>query len=259
MSRKILQSANLNNVSKDPDILDLFDSRLSSMITESPCLQKAIEVIDCALVKYCVTSQNCDGELCFNLDKIIVAFNGGKDCTLILYLIVSRIRRIRTTRGSLRLMYLREPQGETFQEVQDFVEKTKAFFGLPSIEVDDGDMRAGLEQIVRAHPEVQAIFMGTRSTDPNAGWMHHFCQTSPGWPQVDLVAPILHMTYSDLWNIIHKLDIEVCSLYTKGYTSIGCVSNTTPNPSLRTDDGKYLHADQLKDGKLERLGRVQLP
>ena len=230
---------------------------LAQLSREYVSLTKAVSVIDTALRKYCSTRPDSSSEPVFDLDKVLIAFNGGKDCTLMLHLIALRARALPRIRGSLRLMYIQEPEGEEFPEVHDFVEETKSRYDLESIEVNSGDLRAGLESIVAHHPEVQAIFMGTRSTDPNAGWMDYFCRTSPGWPQVDLVAPILHMKYAELWSIINELNVEVCEMYKRGYTSIGHVSDTVANPALLTENGTYLHADQLKDESLERLGRLK--
>lgn len=233
------------------------ETQIAKLSSKYASLDKAFSVIDTALCKYCSTRSSPSSEPELDLDKVLVAFNGGKDCTLMLHLILLRVRELPRVQGSLRLMYIQEPDGEEFPEVHAFVEQTKALLDLESIEVGSGDLRKGLESIVSLHPEVQAIFMGTRSTDPNAGWMDYFCRTSPGWPQVDLVAPILRMTYSELWSIIHGLSVDVCEMYERGYTSIGHVSNTLPNPALLTEDGSYLHADQLNDESLERLGRVK--
>jgi FAD synthetase len=229
--------------------------KLKNDSTAITALKKAESVIEIAFKKYCLSSSAQEARVPYDLDKVLVAFNGGKDCTLMLYLILKKAKELENVKGKLRLMYIREPKDETFPEIHDFVEETKRKFGLESIEVDSGDLRGGLERIIREHPEVSAIFMGTRWTDPNAGWMDYFCHTSPGWPQVDLVAPILRMSYSELWTNIHYLGVECCSLYARGYTSIGSISDTVPNPALRISDDQYLHADQLKDESLERLGR----
>jgi FAD synthetase len=54
--------------------------------------------------------------------------------------------------------------------------------------------------------------------------------------------------------------MEYCSLYSRGYTSIGKRSTTSPNPELaiKGEDGEiqYSHADQLTDDSKERLGRL---
>ncbi|EFA82397.1 hypothetical protein PPL_04822 [Heterostelium album PN500] len=49
-----------------------------------------------------------------------------------------------------------------------------------------------------------------------------------------------------------------CVLYDEAYTSIGHVNDTIPNPSLLdVSTGKYLPAYHLKDGTLERSGRLK--
>lgn len=225
---------------------------------ESDPLKRAYDVIDEAFLKYCLVKDESDcGRPIFDLSRVLVAFNGGKDCTLLLHLILSRAETLPAVTRSIRLMYIRDSPSETFPEVEDFVDATKKRFSLDSIEVANGDMRSALGKVVRDHPEVRAIFMGTRWTDPNAKWMDYFCSTSAGWPKMDLVAPILRMSYADLWRIMAEFAIPYCDLYRRGYTSIGTVSDTIPNPALKLPDGTYLHANQLTDPSLERHGRTK--
>ena len=232
--------------------------RIQSLIKETSSLEKALEVIQASLVKYCSSSEKDDeSQPLFDLDRLLIAFNGGKDCTLMLKLIMMAARGIGNTRGKLRLMFIRDDPEETFPEVAEFVEKTKRLYNIDSIEVASGDMRVALEKIVRENPEVGGIFMGTRATDPNAGWMDYFCHTSAGWPKMNLIAPILHMSYTEVWRIMESLGIDYCSLYKRGYTSIGRKSNTVPNPLLRLDGSdKFLHACTLSDESKERCGRI---
>ena len=42
----------------------------------------------------------------------------------------------------------------------------------------------------------------------------------------------------------------------QGYTSLGSLSNTIPNPALRNPDGTFRPAHALQDGALERQGRT---
>lgn len=235
-------------------------TRIDHLKSEVLSLSVALDVIDSALRKFCLRVDHSDGDIdTFDLNCLLIAFNGGKDCTLLLFLVLSRIACLRNTAGSIRLMYIKDTTDETFPEVADFVEKTKKEMRLESIEVESGNMKDSLMKIVDEHPEVRGIFMGTRATDPNAGWMDYFCQTSPGWPKMELIAPILHMTYADVWRVIRGLGIDYCSLYRRGYSSIGSRSSTRPNPALRVgpDSNEYLHADQLEDVSKERLGRVR--
>jgi FAD synthetase len=224
--------------------------------TEDASYETAIGVIQVALKKYCRLSEETAGDK-YDLDRVLVAFNGGKDCTLMLHLILEVTSRLTNTTGRIRVMYILDTPEATFPEVHEFVEETKTRYQLESIEVANGNMKGALEKVVSQHPEVRAIFMGTRWTDPNAGWMDYFCSTSPGWPKVDLIAPILRMTYVELWRIMHRLSIAYCPLYKRGYTSIGTMSDTLPNPVLKLPDGSYLHADKLTEDSKERLGRLK--
>jgi FAD synthetase len=215
-----------------------------------------MEVIYCSLKRFGAIEGPDSGleATHVNLDRILVAFNGGKDCTILLHLILLGIQSLATTTGRIRLVYFRDVPEETFSEVEEFVEEVKNRYNMECIEVNNGNMKIAMEYIVQNHAEVNAIFMGTRSTDPNAGWMDYICSTSAGWPSMNLVAPLLHMSYAEVWRIIHELQIPYCSLYSRGYTSIGKRSNTLPNPLLN-NGSEFLHADQLMDETKERLGR----
>ncbi len=96
--------------------------------------------------------------------------------------------------------------------------------------------------------------MGTRRIDPHGLSMHYFEKTTKGWPDLMRISPILEWDYADVWNFLLQLSIPYCSLYDKGYTSLGSTTDTIPNPSLLVAD-KYLPAYKLKDGSLERAGR----
>jgi FAD synthetase len=236
--------------------------RVRELYSNIPSFAKAMDVIESALTQFCLVREPdaCVESRSLDLNRVLIAFNGGKDCTVLLHLVLIATRAMQNTNGRLRLLYIRDSPSETFSEVDEFVEEVKSKYSLEAIEVEGADMRSALDLVVREHPEVHAIFMGTRSTDPNAKWMDYVCKTSPGWPQMNLIAPILGMTYAEVWQVIHELNMEYCSLYSRGYTSIGRRSNTVPNPKLviNRPDGsiQYAHADQLMDESKERLGRT---
>lgn len=69
------------------------------------------------------------------------------------------------------------------------------------------------------------------------------------------VFPILKWELKEIWDIYMVFDLEICSLYKKGYASLGKKSKTKQNPHLITEEGVYLPAHSLLDDKLEREGR----
>lgn len=71
------------------------------------------------------------------------------------------------------------------------------------------------------------------------------------------VNPILDWTCENVWEFLLKNRVPYCCLYDQGYTSIGNMRNTRPNPNLEdtSNPGTFLPAYQLLDDLLERSGR----
>jgi len=117
-----------------------------------------------------------------------------------------------------------------------------------------GDFKTGLEAFL-VETSVRAIFLGTRRGDPNAPGQETFCPSSKGWPAFMRVNPILEWTYHDVWLFLRCASLPYCSLYDRGYTSVGSVYNTHPNVALSREDGTFAPAHMLPDARLERAGR----
>ena len=117
-----------------------------------------------------------------------------------------------------------------------------------------GDFKTGLESFL-LETSVRAILLGTRRGDPNAPGQETFCPSSKGWPPFMRVNPILEWTYHDVWLFLRCASLPYCSLYERGYTSVGSVSNTHPNAALAREDGTFAPAHMLPDARLERAGR----
>ncbi|ORZ24087.1 Phosphoadenosine phosphosulfate reductase family-domain-containing protein [Absidia repens] len=81
--------------------------------------------------------------------------------------------------------------------------------------------------------------------------------TDSGWPEFMRVHPIIDWTYKDIWDFLLRLRIPYCSLYDEGFTSLGSMENTHPNPNLaqEEDQGKYKPAFMLTNDSYERCGR----
>lgn len=97
--------------------------------------------------------------------------------------------------------------------------------------------------------------MGNRQTDPWSTDLKPFTQSSSNWPRFMRVFPVLNWDYEDVWTFLRNFDLPYCSLYDKGYTSLGDVHNSRPNPSLKAEDGTFKPAYELTDPNDERLSR----
>ncbi|KAG6097648.1 hypothetical protein E4U30_000465 [Claviceps sp. LM220 group G6] len=210
--------------------------------------------------------------------ELSLSYNGGKDCLVLLVLILASLPAIYDPQTSsslpsptsssnssptngpdvdlptLQAIYIAPP--DPFPEVEEFVTRTTkeyqldlARYALP--------MRRALEAYRDDKPSVKAIFMGTRRTDPHCEFLTPFAQTDKGWPQFMRVNPILDWHYVDIWTFIRCLDVPFCSLYQQGYSSLGGVTNTRPNPALAIDaqGTEFRPAYELVRDDEERLGR----
>ena len=65
--------------------------------------------------------------------------------------------------------------------------------------------------------------------DPNAGDQETFCPSSAGWAPFMRVNPIMDWGYTEVWALLRGARLPYCSLYDKGYTSIGATTNTAQN------------------------------
>ncbi|KAL6073287.1 FAD1 flavin adenine dinucleotide synthetase [Balamuthia mandrillaris] len=247
------------------DILQEIKTRLGGNHELLTKVSQSLETINKALDQY-------------QAEGVALSFNGGKDCTvllhLLLYTLAKRTPATKSEQPRLRAIYFL--QRDTFAEVSQFVQSCVEWYNLDMITSDKG-FKEGLESILKENSNIRAIFMGTRRTDPNAGSLTPFAETDKGWPCFIRVNPILDWDYSDVWTFLLSFGIPYCSLYDQGYTSIGDTTNTVPNPALsmlennsnnsnKTNEAEhegeekkvmsYAPAHCLTDGNREREGRL---
>lgn len=121
---------------------------------------------------------------------------------------------------------------------------------------------------LKNHTTVEAIFVGTRRTDPHGAKLQHFQMTDGNWPRFMRIHPVIDWRLNEIWIFLrspHLSDpetgarLEYCSIYDEGYTSLGGVNDTLPNPKLKYIDEagkeKYRPAYELVQDDEERLGR----
>lgn len=154
-----------------------------------------------------------------------------------------------------------------FPSVESFIHSSAQTYHLSIQTYPTNPPKSSLKSVfasyLDANPSIRAIFVGTRRTDPFGADLTHFARTDHGWPDFIRIHPVIDWRYAEIWAFIRHLGIDYCDLYDQGYTSLGGMNNTHPNPKLkRTDeeakqfDGEYKPAYELVSDDEERLGRA---
>ena len=194
------------------------------------------------------------GLIQYGMGNIALAFNGGKDCTALLHLLLFSLEKLVKEKLTITAICIDDP--DNFPEIEEFIDSRVKFHNLNMLKFK-GKIKDGLFELHRQIPQITAIFMGTRSTDPFSCNLASFSPCDEDWPPLMRINPIISWSYNDVWLFLQKNEIPYCSLYDQGYTSIGNTKNTKKNPALlNSDTGEYKPAYCLSDGTLERAGRL---
>ncbi|KAL3089610.1 hypothetical protein niasHT_027058 [Heterodera trifolii] len=193
----------------------------------------------------------------YGIEKTAIAFNGGKDSTLLLHLL--RICVTKKFGADTKISAFFIKCDDEFIELVHFVQKMASMYNLDLVELS-GPMKHGLALYKEKQSHTVATMMGTRSTDPIGKYMKSNIQwTDGGWPKFLRVCPLFDWSYGEVWKGIRDLSISYCSLYDAGFSSLGECTKTTKNPALliKGTENSYKPAYTLNDGKLERSNREQ--
>jgi len=150
-------------------------------------------------------------------DQIALSYNGGKDCLVLLVIILACLARERPASAEAPPAAEKRPNGvgggpgfpdklqavyivsrHPFSEVDDFVLSSAADYHL-DISRYALPMKQGLETFLADRPDMQAIFVGTRRTDPHGAKLKHFDPTDPGWPAFMRIHPVIDWHYGTSW------------------------------------------------------------
>ncbi|WAR02959.1 FLAD1-like protein, partial [Mya arenaria] len=207
-------------------LYEIVDSPNTDEFTQKVC--HSVRTLEEALTRY-------------KMDEICVGFNGGKDCTVLLHLVYAVMKKVLPdSDAKLKSLYIRSRL--PFPEVEKFIQISRDRYSLEMLQFN-GRIKDSLGELHCQHPEIKAVFMGTRETDPFSKHLEPFTMTDQDWPQYMRVNPLLNWTYTDIWK----------------YTSLGNMNNTHPNPSLQYVDVdgvvRYKPAFQLDCDEKERDGR----
>ncbi|CAG7555928.1 unnamed protein product [Fusarium equiseti] len=214
-------------------------------------VRKSIEVVDEALQRY-------------TPEQISLSYNGGKDCLVLLIVILARMGRIYysdQTNGAstitppekLQCVYI--VAAHPFPEVDEFVETSSAEYGL-EVARYVLPMKKGLEIYLEERPSIKAVFVGTRRTDPHGENLTFFDPTDAGWPSFMRIHPVIDWHYVQIWAVSTTSQPYTPPLTC--YTSLGGKKDTHPNPHLKKQgqNGEgFRPAYELTEDDEERLGR----
>ncbi|MCJ1378576.1 hypothetical protein MMC17_001675 [Xylographa soralifera] len=188
-----------------------------------------------------------------SLTALSLSYNGGKDCLVLLIIYLAALSDYKDLPSHLESIYIVPPH--PFHEVNTFVASSSISYHLSLTHFSRESMKTAFADYLKVKPEVKAIFVGTRRTDPHGGKLTHFDPTDGGWPPFMRIHPVIDWHYTEIWELIRHLEIPYCELYDTGYTSLGGTTDTNPNPALRIGEGKYKPAYELVEDDEERLGR----
>jgi FAD synthetase len=208
-------------------------------------VKKAIENIESCIERY-------------GLENIFVSFNGGKDCTVLLHLVLAVIKK-KYAQYTQPIFCLYVQSESPFPEQDEFIQHSKTYYNLEIMTIKSG-IKDALQETLKKNPNYKACFMGTRRTDPYSSYLQVFQMTDANWPQIMRVSPLLDWHYCDIWDYLLYYKVPYCTLYDMGFTSLGNTENTTRNPSLIYRDQfeekeMYLPAYKMWKENTERNGR----
>ncbi|KRF98862.1 uncharacterized protein Dwil_GK27202 [Drosophila willistoni] len=211
----------------------------------------------------------------YRVDELIFCFNGGKDCTVLLDLLMRWCRLQNISSRDIPMLYIKSD--DAFEEIDEFVAQCVERYDVQLIEYKES-LKEALTHMTQDMPRIKAVFIGSRNTDPYCEHLAPMQPTDNGWPAIMRLNPLLEWSYHDIWHYIHINNVPFCCLYDQGYTSIGYKSNTVPNPHLKCSGeestngkssatngtatngtgnaGSYRPAWELIDPTQERAGRL---
>lgn len=212
-------------------------------------IKKANEIIIRAYKKYPV-------------EKVVVAWTGGKDSTVLLHLIKNALKK------DVPFPVMFNDSTMEFEEIYDFIKKISNEWRLNLVVVShsekelkefkaakDRARKKELSRIMKINAmksfvskyDVRAFFAGIR-------WDEHDSRSKESYfsKREDhmRVHPILHFTEKDIWEYIKKYNVPYVVLYDQGYRSLGEKPFTK---KARPGEGERSGREPDKEKLMERL------
>lgn len=158
----------------------------------------------------------------YRLNEVCLSFNGGKDCTVVLYLlkcfIFKHLELFRAANDQLAIKTLYIRPTDEFEEVNRFIQYSSKYFNLDLIKYESDDIKQSLAlfRLSELGKDVKVIFMGQRASDPNRNLRKPIQETDSDWPKFVLSNPLFNWSYKQVWSFILDNNVPYCSLYNNG-------------------------------------------
>lgn len=123
-------------------------------------------------------------------DEVFLSFNGGKDCTVLLDLIINRLNASGQRHDDLQCWYIEPESDPSLPDVEEFVRECEVYYKI-QIKRIKGKIKDALSIICATNPRLKAGIMGSRRTDPYCETLDSFQKTDPGWVELMRINPIL--------------------------------------------------------------------
>lgn len=150
-------------------------------------------------------------------DELALSYNGGKDCLVLLILILASLPPHFPPPTSsappplsscgptaarfpvlLQAIYIRPHS--PFPEIDDFVASSTKEYHL-ELATSNKPMKQALADYLKEMFAVRAVFVGTRRTDPHGAHLQHFQETDGDWPRFMRIHPVIDWHYREVWAV----------------------------------------------------------
>ena len=197
-------------------------------------------------------------------NEISFAYNGGKDCQVLLLLYLSSLWEyymIQIYNSQYESKFHKFPlkklptvfinSNETFPALESFITMTTQRYHLSLYEDKqfsgcNNDMATEFQKYLDLNPMTKAIIIGVRHSDPYGNRLKTIQMTDSNWPQFIRLQPILEWNLANIWSFLLYSGEPICPLYRYGYTSLGGI-NTIPNPYLKKQNKSSKYGNDLDD------------
>ncbi|KAL8866716.1 MAG: hypothetical protein Q9174_006130 [Haloplaca sp. 1 TL-2023] len=146
----------------------------------------------------------------YPLHTLSLSYNGGKDCLVLLILYLSLLSTHSSHAPAPPEIYT--PPSHPFTSVTSFTLSSATHYHLSldihsADESSKGGMKEAFASYLSRNTAVEAIFVGTRRTDPHGGKLsgEGFDVTDGGWPRFMRVHPVIEWHYVEVWATLEEM------------------------------------------------------